>query len=107
LWRQQHAAHRRVSHAAVAKAPAIGRISTEPDGPIDRVKADRQWEAATDPAKQCGLHLGSWGRYLSRRSGRHLGEAERVDQILHNMWPREGAWQNCNQILIHEGAQEG
>ncbi|MCA3459333.1 MAG: hypothetical protein IOD03_19310 [Methylocystis sp.] len=54
--RRQYAAHRGVSHTAVAKALATGRITAEADGSIDPVKADRQWDAATDPAKQRGIH---------------------------------------------------
>lgn len=34
--------------AAVRKALATGRIGLEPDGTIDPVKADRQWELATN-----------------------------------------------------------
>ena len=41
LSQRQYAAHRGVSHTAVAKALATGRISAEPDGSIDPVKADR------------------------------------------------------------------
>lgn len=56
LSQRQYAAHRGVSHTAVAKALATGRISAEPDGTIDPVKADLQWDEATDPAKQRGAH---------------------------------------------------
>ena len=41
-----------VSHTAVVKAIAAGRITTEADGSILVEKAKRQWEQQTDPAKQ-------------------------------------------------------
>ena len=52
--RRAYAAHRGVSHTAVAKAIATGRISPEAEGSIDPAKADRQWDEQTDPAKQRG-----------------------------------------------------
>jgi hypothetical protein len=55
-----------VSHTAVAKALATGRISAEPDGSVDPTKADRQWDAATDPAKQRGIHA----RQLAAKTAR-------------------------------------
>lgn len=61
MSRRQYAAHRGVSHTAVGKAIAAGRITTEPDGSIDPVKADRQWDAQTDPAKQRGPHAQAMG----------------------------------------------
>ena len=54
MSRRQYAAHRGVSHTAVGKAIATGRISVEADNTIDPVKADKQWDAQTDPAKQRG-----------------------------------------------------
>ena len=66
LSQRQYAAHRGVSHTAVAKALATGRISAEPDGSIDPVKADRQWDAATDPAKQRGVHARQLGAATAR-----------------------------------------
>lgn len=47
-----YARHRGVSAAAVHKAVKSGRIKTEQDGTIDVAKADRQWQANTDPSKQ-------------------------------------------------------
>ncbi|WIY52450.1 elements of external origin [Devosia sp. YIM 151766] len=38
------------------KAIASGRISVEADGTIDPVRADAQWAAQTDPARQRGVH---------------------------------------------------
>lgn len=61
MSRRQYAAHRGVSHTAVGKAIATGRISTESDGTIDPVKADRQWDAQTDPAKQRGPNAQALG----------------------------------------------
>ena len=66
LSQRQYAAHRGVSHTAVAKALATGRISAEPDGSIDPAKADRQWDAATDPAKQRGPHARQLGAATAR-----------------------------------------
>src|SRR5690606_13481328 len=57
----QYAAHRGVSHTAVGKAIASGRITPEPDGSIDPDKADRQWDAQTDPAKRRGPHAQALG----------------------------------------------
>ena len=61
LSRRQYAAHRGVSHTAVGKAIASGRITPEPDGSIDPVQADRQWDAQTDPAKRRGPHAQALG----------------------------------------------
>ena len=52
LSRRAYARHRGVAESAVRKAIASGRITLEPDGTIDPVKADRQWEAQTDPVKR-------------------------------------------------------
>jgi len=49
---RKYAAHRGISHPAVMKAIKAGRITPEPDGTIDPVKADRQWGVRTDPAQQ-------------------------------------------------------
>ena len=46
-----YAQHRGVSHTAVAKAIQAGRISKEPDGTIDPVKADAQWARNTLPSQ--------------------------------------------------------
>jgi len=61
MSRRQYAAHRGVSHTAVGKAIATGRITVEADGTIDPVKADRQWDAQTDPAKQRGPNAQALG----------------------------------------------
>ena len=71
LSRRQYAAHRGMSHTAVAKAIATGRISTEPDGSIDPDKADAQWDAQTDPTKQRGVHA----RQLAGDTARRTAEA--------------------------------
>ena len=42
-----YAQHRGVSHEAVRKAIASGRIHPEPDGSIDPAKADAQWDRHT------------------------------------------------------------
>lgn len=52
LSRRKYAEHRGVSEKAVRNAIASGRITLEPDGTIDPVKADKRWAAQTDPSKQ-------------------------------------------------------
>jgi hypothetical protein len=47
LSQRAYAAHRGVSHTAVQKAIASGRISTLADGRIDPAVADREWDANT------------------------------------------------------------
>jgi hypothetical protein len=59
--RRSYAAQRGVSEAAVRKAIAAGRITTLPDGTIDPARADYEWGAQTDPAKQRGLHARQMG----------------------------------------------
>lgn len=61
MSRRGYAAHRGVSHTAVGKAIATGRISVEPDGSINPAKADRQWSTQTDPAKQRGPNAQAMG----------------------------------------------
>lgn len=56
LSRRQYAQYRGVSESAVRKAISTGRIVVEADGTIDPTKADAQWDAQTDPAKQRGAH---------------------------------------------------
>ena len=46
-----YAQHRGVSHPAVIKAIKSGRIATEPDGSIDPIKADAQWDRHTRSAQ--------------------------------------------------------
>lgn len=46
-----YARHRGVSPEAVSKAVKAGRITTGSDGKIDPERADREWEANTDPSK--------------------------------------------------------
>ena len=50
-----YAQHRGVSHTAVAKAIKAGRISTEPDGTIDPLKADAQWARNTLPSQNLNV----------------------------------------------------
>ena len=59
--RRSYAAQRGVSEAAVRKAIATGRITTLPDGTIDPARADSEWGAQTDPAKQRGQHAKEMG----------------------------------------------
>jgi hypothetical protein len=44
---REYARHRGVSHTAVRKAIASGRIDSEPDGTIDPAQADAMWESRT------------------------------------------------------------
>ena len=46
-----YARHRGVSHTAVRKALAAGRIVADTDGMIDPTVADRQWATSTDLSK--------------------------------------------------------
>jgi hypothetical protein len=55
-----YARHRGLkSDNAVRKAIAAGRITLEPDGKIDPEKADAEWAATTDPARQPGNRVPS------------------------------------------------
>lgn len=56
--RRSYAAQRDVSEAAVRNPIAKRRITTLPDDTINPVRADRDWGAQTDPAKQWGPGLG-------------------------------------------------
>ena len=49
---REYARRRGVSHVAVMKAIKVGRITPEPDGTLDPVKADAQWDDQTDPAQR-------------------------------------------------------
>jgi hypothetical protein len=44
----EYARHRGVTHQAVMRAIKEGRITKEPDGSIDPVKADEEWSQNTD-----------------------------------------------------------
>jgi hypothetical protein len=46
-----YARQRGVSHVAVLHAAKAGRITLEPDGTIDPVKADAAWTRSTDPSR--------------------------------------------------------
>lgn len=70
MSRRQYAAHRGVSHTAVGKAIAAGRISLEADGSIDPEKADRKWQAQTDPAKQRGAQAQALGVAMAAGTAR-------------------------------------
>lgn len=59
--RRKYAQMRGVSDMAVRKAISSGRISVEQDGTIDPEKADRQWEAQTDPAMRRGPNAQALG----------------------------------------------
>ena len=61
LSRRAYAAQRGVSEAAVRKAIATGRITTLVDGTIDPDRADSEWGAQTNPAKQRGQQARQMG----------------------------------------------
>ena len=61
VCRRSYAAQRGVWEAAVRKAIATGRITTLADGTIDPARADSEWGAQTDPAKQRGQHARQMG----------------------------------------------
>lgn len=65
-----YARHRGVSHTAVVKALATGRITLGPEGRIDPTLADQQWAVATDLSKPSNSVTGEPGR-RSRPSARH------------------------------------
>ncbi len=65
---REYARHRGVSHTAVRKAIAAGRISRRRDGKIDSVRADGQWSVQTDPSKPSNSVTGD---PKHRRSGRY------------------------------------
>lgn len=56
---RKYAEHRGVTHGAVQKAIKTGRISTDANGKIDPVKADRQWDANTDITKPLNSVVGN------------------------------------------------
>ena len=78
--RRAYAAHRGVSHTAVAKAIATGRVSPEADGSIDLAKADRQWDEQTDPAKQRGQHARQMGAETAAGTTRAAAATKPVPQ---------------------------
>ena len=49
---REYARRRGVSHVAVMKAIKVGRITPEPDGSLDPVKVDAQWDDQTNPARR-------------------------------------------------------
>lgn len=97
LSRRQYAAHRGVSHTAVAKAISTGRITPEADGSIDPDKADAQWDAQTDPTKQRGIHA----RQLAGETAR--GTASAKAQIGMKPVP-QAAIAAVNETLLEAGA---
>lgn len=92
---RQYAAHRGVSHTAVGKAIASGRITLEADGSIDPAKADRQWDAQTDPAKQRGIHARALGTATAAGTARAAAATKPV--------PR-AAIESVGQTLREAGA---
>ena len=61
ISQRAYARRRGVSHTAVRKAIAAGRITLEADGKIDPERADREWSTQTDPSKQRGKHAKALG----------------------------------------------
>jgi hypothetical protein len=97
--RRQYAAHRGVSHTAVAKSLATGRITAEADGTINPVKADRQWDTATDPAKRRGVHARQPGADTARGTAAAAKAAIGMKPV-----PR-AAITAVNETLSEAGAQ--
>jgi hypothetical protein len=54
LSQRAYARARGVTHRAVQKQLQSGHIHLEPDGLIDRARADTEWTAETNPAKAVG-----------------------------------------------------
>ena len=54
ISRRAYAQLRGVNESSVRRAIQAGRITPEPDGTIDPERADAEWRANTDPAKQRG-----------------------------------------------------
>jgi hypothetical protein len=92
---RRYAKHRRAAClpggtlSAVQRALAAGRITAEPDGSIDPVKADRQWQEQTEPRL-----FASTPEALIRRSAewtptavqaRHLRDARNELHRLHDV----------------------
>ena len=88
--RRSYAAQRGVSEAAVRKAIATGRITTLPDSTIDSARADSEWGAQTDPAKQRGQQ--------AKEMGTQTGQAQPV------RWPTTG-WSNKSSSVQPEAAR--
>ena len=73
---REYARRRGVSHTAVQKAIASGRIGTEPDGTIDPDRADLDWEANTRQAQNVHQPEESGMTYRKARKMRLLYEAK-------------------------------
>lgn len=78
--RRAYAAHRGVSESAVRKAIASGRITPEADGTIDPARADAEWAAQTDPAKQRGAHAQAMATATAAGTARAQTGAQRDAQ---------------------------
>lgn len=83
LSRRAYAAHRKAkgligaTESAVRKALSTGRIVADADGTIDPVKADWQWELATDAGQRRGAESHAAG-VDSARATADLGEVRPV-----------------------------
>ena len=73
---REFARRRGVSLTAVQKAIASGRIHKEPDGTIDPVRADAEWEANTRPAAEAGEPEETGMTYRKAHKMRLLYEAK-------------------------------
>jgi hypothetical protein len=71
---REYARHRGVSHGAVRKAIASGRIVPELDGGIDPEKADVMWDSRTNPG-QVELDGGEGGSGVGYHKARAYREA--------------------------------
>jgi len=75
MTQRAYARHRGVTHAAVQKAIAAGRITVEKGGTIDAAKADRDWSATTEPRMNGHRTVRSAG-YLRARTAREQARAK-------------------------------
>ena len=91
---REYSRHRGVSPAAVQKAILYGRIQRGTDGKIESEKADRAWEANTNPAYQRTPSPRSSQRVENLLREWRLANQEEQDDFLIMMGlrfaPREG-----------------
>lgn len=83
LSRRAYARQRGVSEMAVRKAIAAGRITLEPDGTIDPVKADAAWAANSDPAfPQSAARVSGAGETPDLPAGNNYARVRTVGEAL-------------------------
>lgn len=75
-----YARHRGISHTAVRKALAAGRIVPSADGTLDPVEADRQWATSTNLSKPRNSVIGTPKRQHSRTTASEPAPLPRVSE---------------------------